>query len=133
MSGKSCILIGIVLAGLAVVIGAFGAHGLEKQLSYLEPTAFAKKLDNWKTGAMYQFFHALGIISIGTLMILNRGPQSWLGLAATLMLLGTFLFSGLLYLMTLTDYRLGMVVPIGGVSFIAGWIAFAMGAIKLKT
>lgn len=122
-------LTGIILAGLSVVIGAFGAHGLENHLKGLDPIEFAKKIDNWKTGAMYQFFHSLGIVMIGIVMSLSgqRGGR-WLNLSATLMIVGVMMFSGSLYLMSLAGFRLGMVVPLGGAAFILGWISFAVGA-----
>jgi uncharacterized membrane protein YgdD (TMEM256/DUF423 family) len=132
MSVKSCLVIGVVLAGLSVVMGAFGAHSLESQLKHLEPAEFARKLENWKTGAMYQFFHSLGIISIGMVMTLDTGQRRWLHVAVFLMLAGIMLFSGSLYLMTLTGLRLGMIVPIGGLAFILGWGAFALGTLGLK-
>lgn len=132
MRGKNWMVTGIILAGLSVLIGAFGAHGLESHLKDLEPVEYAKKIDNWKTGAMYQFFHSLGIVMIGIVSALH-GPRGggWLSLAAVLMAVGILLFSGLLYLMTLSGMRLGMLVPLGGVAFILGWIAFAVGASRL--
>jgi uncharacterized membrane protein YgdD (TMEM256/DUF423 family) len=132
MRGKNWIVTGIFLAGLSVVIGAFGAHGLENHFVHLAPVEYANKIDNWKTGAMYQFFHSLGIIMIGIVLSFSslRGKR-WLNVAAILMVMGILLFSGLLYLMTLTGLRLGMFVPIGGIALIVGWIAFAVGVIQL--
>jgi uncharacterized membrane protein YgdD (TMEM256/DUF423 family) len=128
MNGKLWMLIGIVGAGLAVATGAFGAHRLESHLSDLPPIEFAKRIENWKTGAMYQFYHALGIILIGIVTTLSKKPANWmLRLAPYLMLVGIILFSMMLYLFTLTQWRIGVIVPFGGTAFIAGWIAFAIG------
>jgi uncharacterized membrane protein YgdD (TMEM256/DUF423 family) len=132
MSGKSCLVIGILLAGLSVGLGAFGAHRLENKLNHLEPAVKSKKIENWKTASTYQLFHALGVISIGIIMIGNRGSQGWLNASAILILFGVLLFSGSLYWMTLSDVRLGMVVPLGGISLIAGWSIFAIGAARLE-
>uniref|UniRef100_A0A6B2LT54 DUF423 domain-containing protein n=1 Tax=Arcella intermedia TaxID=1963864 RepID=A0A6B2LT54_9EUKA len=106
--------VGCLSTGLAVVLGAFGAHGLKKMVSdqYL--------LDIWNKGVLYHFIHSLGIlISISGPAVNPRGAV--LSFAA-----GTSIFSGSLYLMTLTNKRwLGAITPIGGVLFIAGWVLLA--------
>ncbi|HEX9948417.1 MAG TPA: DUF423 domain-containing protein [Allosphingosinicella sp.] len=104
---------GAVLAGLAVVLGAFGAHALKASLP---PQA----LGWWETAVQYQMWHALGLLLVGAL----PGPR--LGLPAALLGAGTVLFSGSLYLMALTGARwLGAVTPIGGAAMIAGWALLA--------
>lgn len=128
MNGKLWMVIGIIVAGLAVIVGAFGAHGLESYFGDLPTKEFAKRIDNWKTGASYQFYHALGIILIGLVLLTSSKPATpLLRLAPYLMLLGIILFSAMLYVLTLTSWRVGMLVPIGGVAFVAGWVAFATG------
>ncbi|MBP2242549.1 uncharacterized membrane protein YgdD (TMEM256/DUF423 family) [Cytobacillus eiseniae] len=120
---KLFIIIGAVNAFLAVALGAFGAHGLEKMV---EP----KYLETWKTGVTYQMFHATGILVIGVL--LGKLPAtallSWSGWA---MLIGIILFSGSLYILTLTGVSvLGAITPLGGVSFLIGWVLLIIAAVK---
>jgi uncharacterized membrane protein YgdD (TMEM256/DUF423 family) len=132
MNGKTWMLVGAILAGLSVILGAFGAHGLESQLGNMEPGEFAKRMENWRTGAMYQFFHALGIILIGIVIAITpQQPNRSLHLSAATLLIGVILFSWLLFLMALTDWKLGMIVPIGGLAYIVGWAMFAFGVYQL--
>jgi uncharacterized membrane protein YgdD (TMEM256/DUF423 family) len=106
-----------------VALGAFGAHGLKDRLD-------AHYLDIWKTGVTYQMFHALGILAVA--MLLGKAATSslftWSG---WLMLIGIILFSGSLYLLSLTKVGiLGAITPLGGVSFLAAWILMIIGALK---
>jgi uncharacterized membrane protein YgdD (TMEM256/DUF423 family) len=123
------IFAGAILAALAVGLGAFGAHGLdgfllEKHGDDLE--LVTKRIGDWKTAALYQMHHAIGMILIGV-VLLHRKSQ-WLNVSGWCFLVGIAFFSGLLYVLVLTEIRiLGAIVPIGGVSFIAGWVALAMG------
>lgn len=111
---------------LAVALGAFGAHGLKKRLADLadgdQRTAW------WHTGAQYHLGHAL---AIGLAAVISaRVPEGTM--AGWLFLGGILLFSGSLYLMTLTGKRvLGAVTPVGGLLFLAGWIAIALTALKI--
>ncbi len=105
---------GALLAGLGVALGAFGAHGLRAVLG-------ASELGWWNTAVQYQMWHAVGLVGIAAL----PGPRRW---PALLLLLGTTIFSGTLYVMALTGMRwLGAVTPIGGLLMIAGWLALALG------
>ncbi|WP_421708819.1 DUF423 domain-containing protein [Algihabitans sp.] len=107
---------------LSVTIGAFAAHGLEGRLA-------AEALDWMATGLRYQMLHVGGLLAVALLTI--RRPARSLRLAGTGFLLGTLVFSGLLYVMALTGVRwLGMIVPIGGVGFLIGWAALAYYAIS---
>lgn len=117
---------GAVAALLAVAIGAFGAHMLEDRIT-------AHELDIYQTGVQYHMFHALGILLIAALgdRLPSRKAALW---AARLLLLGIVLFSGSLYALAVSGVtELGAVTPLGGVSFIAGWIclAFACRAPKI--
>ena len=120
---KTFIIVGAINAFLAVALGAFGAHGLKDKV---EPYY----LDIWKTGVTYQMFHALGIIAVA--MLLGKSAASslftWSG---WLMLIGIVLFSGSLYVLTLTKISpLGIITPFGGVAFLTAWILMIIGAMK---
>ena len=126
---------GATLAGLAVVTGAFAAHGLPEYLQILyegetkvvhgeEILSWKKYLADFKTAAEYQMYHALGLIALGLLtgVRCTRSRQA----AGWLLLMGTALFSGSLYALVLTKQTwLGMITAIGGVVFLLGWAAFA--------
>lgn len=131
---------GAVLAALAVVTGAFGAHGLQDRLKAsgrfeanvmpengLSPElALDRALDNYKTAAHYQMIHALGLLVAGSAGLHRR--SRWLDVAGWCFVMGIGFFSGSLYGLVLTGYgKLGMVAPVGGVAFICGWLALAGG------
>ena len=120
---KSFFFLAAVLGGLAVALGAFGAHALRASLP-------ENLLSTFETGVRYHFYHALALI--GVVVALNKWPQSSLPTAAGwLFLAGIILFSGSLYLLALTGVRwLGAITPLGGVAFIAGWVCLAWVAIK---
>lgn len=120
---KVFIIVGALNAFLAVALGAFGAHGLADKLG-------PKYLEIWKTGVTYQMFHAIGILVIGLLLGKVAGSSlfTWSG---WLMLIGIILFSGSLYVLSLTKISiLGAITPLGGVSFLAAWILIVIGAVK---
>ncbi len=121
---KRWLVVAALLGGLAVVMGAFAAHGLRPILS-------ERMLATFETGARYQMYHAL---AIGLAAFAMRGRAARLAnIAAALFLTGVLLFSGSLYLLALTGMTsLGMITPIGGLSFIAGWAALALAALKLE-
>jgi uncharacterized membrane protein YgdD (TMEM256/DUF423 family) len=113
---------GALSAAVAVGTGAFGAHALKARLP---PDLLA----SWNTGAYYQLTHALGLLAVG--LIAARAPGPALAWAGGLLLAGNVLFSGSLYALALTGVRgLGAVTPFGGVAFIAGWLALAVGALR---
>jgi uncharacterized membrane protein YgdD (TMEM256/DUF423 family) len=120
---RRCIAGGALLMLAAVVLGAFGAHGLRGVLS-------PQQLASYLTGVTYQQLHALGLILVGAIATLT--PRSvWLGRAAMLFVLGITLFSGSIYALTLGAPRwLGMVAPVGGTSFMLGWAAIAVHALR---
>ena len=116
---RRCILWGALIALSGVMIGAFGAHGLKALLT-------TDQLAIYHTGVDYQFVHALALLLLGALAQ-HHTPKAW-QLAATLFIVGVFIFSGSLYLLVLTDTSwLGAITPIGGMSFIAGWVALLWG------
>ncbi len=107
---------------LAISLGAFGAHGLESSLS--EATDGAKRLEWWATAAHYHLIHSLALVGVAWLR--DDGPRRAVTVAGSAFVLGVLLFSGSLYLMTLTNVRaLGAVTPFGGTAFIVGWAAMA--------
>jgi uncharacterized membrane protein YgdD (TMEM256/DUF423 family) len=131
LNSRTAIILGALLAAAAVGLGAYAAHGLEKQLVALGYEAdLVKRLAWFETGVKYHLYHALGIIVIA--LVAERRSTSWLLTVAPLLFLaGIVLFSGSLYAMTLLSAswsKLGAVVPLGGASFIAGWILLAVGA-----
>lgn len=120
---KTFVVIGAINAFLAVALGAFGAHGLKDRLD-------AHYLEIWKTGVQYQMFHAAGILIIATLLG-KAATSSLFTWSGWLMLAGIILFSGSLYLLSLTKIgTLGAITPIGGVCFLAAWILMVVGAVK---
>lgn len=117
-TAKLFLLLGSTSALLAVLLGAFGAHELKKQLS-------ADMLAIFQTGVQYHFYHALGLLAVGLIatQILNSAAIKWSG---WLMFAGILIFSGSLYLLSFTGHRwLGAITPIGGVAFIAAWVLLA--------
>lgn len=111
------ILAGAVNGALAVMAGAFGAHGLKAKLA-------PELLATWSTGAEYQMYHALALVLVGA--VAGATPAGGFQGAGIALLAGIVLFSGSLYVLALTGIRpIGMVTPIGGLAFIAGWLMFA--------
>lgn len=119
------ILIGCMSALLAVITGAFGAHGLKNSLG-------AYGLEIWHTAASYQMVHSLALILLG---LFEGQKQTQLKLPRSLFLAGIVLFSGSLYALALTDMKiLGAITPLGGLSFMGGWLAFGWKSVsKQKT
>ena len=120
MTPTTTIRIGALLGALGIILGAFAAHGLKARL---EPDA----LEIFRTGAYYQMVHAIALLLTGLLALHRQSPKT--PLAAWLFLLGIMLFCGSLYLLAATGIGwLGMITPLGGVSFIAGWLLLAAAA-----
>lgn len=118
--------IAAVLGGLAVGLGAFGAHGLKGRVAAgtLDPAL----LEVFKTGVQYHFYHALAILAVGCAGAGLLSPRG-AAVAVVAWLIGVVVFSGSLYLMTFTGARwLGAITPIGGVAFIVGWVALFVAA-----
>jgi uncharacterized membrane protein YgdD (TMEM256/DUF423 family) len=103
-----------VFLAAAVAIGAFGAHGLKAHLS-------TEMLTVYKTGVEYHFYHALGLLLVGVLAVLM--PNVYLKWSAIFLSVGIILFSGSLYALAISGIKgLGVITPLGGLSFIAGWV-----------
>lgn len=124
MTTQKIIALASLLLALAVITGAFGAHGLAKKV---EPYL----LEVWHKGNFYHFIHAFGIMSVGFLMALNSLPESVAKKVVILFMIGIVLFSGSLYALTLTGLKiLGAITPFGGISFIVGWVYLAVQLLK---
>lgn len=119
---KTILMTASVLLALAVALGAFGAHGLKSQLS-------SDMMQTYKTGVEYHFYHALGLLLIGILAV--SFPSEMIKWSAILLMAGIILFSGSLYVLAVSGIKwLGAITPIGGLSFIAGWILLFLAVWK---
>ena len=111
---------------LAVILGAYGAHGLKGKLA-------ENMLSMYQTGVQYHFYHALGLIIVG-LVILQKIDSVWTKAAGWLMLAGILMFSGSLYFISIIHlHQLGEIAATGGMSFIFAWLALFIGIIRSRT
>ena len=123
MKNTFYIKLAAVLGGLAVAIGAFGAHGLEATL------VEHGRVDTFETAVKYHFYHALAILLTGVLVAIRNEKMYRYG--ANAFFLGIMIFSGSLYTLSLTNMSwLGAVTPLGGLAFIIGWVLLFIGAGK---
>lgn len=123
MTPKRVLATGAIFAGLAVILGAFGAHGLEDIL--IENG----RLDTYHTATQYHMYHSLGMILLGAIgqgfVKVKVAPIFWLWA------IGLLFFSGSLYTLAISNITvLGAVAPIGGLAFILGWTLLAWKALK---
>ena len=120
MSSAGWLFAAAVTAGVAVALGAFGAHGLKSRVS-------PDLLVVFETGVRYQMYHAFALLAVAWAS--SRWPSTWITSSGWLFLIGVLVFSGSLYIMTFTGAKwLGAITPLGGLAFIAGWAALAIGA-----
>lgn len=122
-ASKNLLIAAAILSGLAVAIGAFGAHGLKDLLEA------NNRMDTFETAVKYHFYHALAMLFLG---VLARATQNEvIAKPGWLFLGGTLVFSGSLYTLSITNIKvLGAITPIGGVLYIIGWIWLAVLLIK---
>ncbi len=121
---RTFLLLSTFSALVAVMVGAFGAHGLRQSLT-------AEAMTIYQTAVSYHFWHALGIGLIALVTVHHPGSRllCWAG---WLMFIGIVLFSGSLYLLAISGIRtLGMITPFGGLAFITAWLLAALFAFKL--
>lgn len=125
---KIHLILGSILAGLGVILGAFGAHKL-KQIVPPETVA------SYQTGVQYQMYHAFALLIVGILS--ERLSSNLINWAGAFFVLGIILFSGSLYLLASLKAMdkvgvsgIGIITPIGGLMFILGWILLLMAVIK---
>lgn len=128
---KPFLLSGTLLGGIAVVLGAFGAHGLKKIVP-------AETVTTFQTGVQYQMYHALALV-LTAIVFEKLGQQGLLNWAGYCFLAGILLFSGSLYLLTMMKATgkvgmegIGIITPVGGLFFIAGWLLFFISVLKMK-
>jgi uncharacterized membrane protein YgdD (TMEM256/DUF423 family) len=113
-------LLGCVLAFTGVLLGAFGTHALKAALS-------AEALAIWQTAQQYQSFHALALIVVAGILH-NVSTSRVVAAAGWCFFIGILVFSGSLYLLSVSGVRaLGAITPIGGLSFLLGWVLLTMG------
>jgi uncharacterized membrane protein YgdD (TMEM256/DUF423 family) len=125
---KIHLILGTILAGLGVVLGAFGAHGLKKIVP-------PETVSSYQTGVQYQMYHAFALLIVGILS--ERLSSNLINWAGAFFVLGIVLFSGSLYLLASLKAMdkvgvsgIGIITPIGGLMFIVGWILLLMAVIK---
>lgn len=116
--------VGAVLLGLAVTLGAFGAHGLRTRLD-------AYSLGIWEKAVFYHFIHALGLLVVPLCARLQLIGEAGAGRVCWLLVAGVLIFSGSLYALAISGVRaLGAITPLGGTAFIAAWLLLAWELIR---
>ena len=114
--------VGALACGLGVALGAFGAHGLKSRVA-------PELLVVFETGVRYHMYHALALLAVG--WAASRWPGSAVEISGWLFVAGIVIFSGSLYVMTMTGARwLGAITPLGGLAFIVGWALLALTALR---
>lgn len=109
---------------LAVALGAFGAHALKGRLDEYALGVF-------HTAVQYHFYHSLALLAVGVLAV-TQPQTALLKTSGWMFILGILIFSGSLYLLSLTGVRwLGAITPLGGLAFLAGWACLAATGWKL--
>lgn len=122
MSARFILIAAALLGALAVMLGAFAAHGLRDQLS-------PRLLEVFRTGVDYQFWHVAALMAVGLLQ--QRERRFGFSLGAAAFLLGVLFFSGSLYVLALSGVHwLGAITPLGGTAFIIGWLSLAVTLIR---
>lgn len=124
---KQIILTASFFGLIAVVLGAFGAHGLEGKISDYQ-------IDTWRTANQYHFYHTFALLFLSTF---SRAKSQSIRVSFIFFTIGIFLFSGSLYLLSVRDLLgitkatiLGPITPVGGVCFMVGWIGLFVAALK---
>ncbi|KKX48328.1 MULTISPECIES: DUF423 domain-containing protein [Sphingobacterium] len=127
---KRIILVAAFFGALAVILGAFGAHGLEGKIS-------EQHIETWKTANQYHFYHTLALLFLSTF---SRAKTASIRVSFIAFIIGLLFFSGSLYLLSVREITgfgnpaiLGPITPLGGVAFIVGWAALFVAALKNKS
>jgi len=125
---KKLLITSTVLGLLAVVLGAFAAHGLEDRIE-------ASAIASFQTGVRYQMYHALLLLGISALPMISKKVKQ---ITFLTILLGVILFSGSIYCLSinaLTDFDfsvIGFITPIGGLLLIISWLILLINFLKIK-
>lgn len=115
---RTFFVLGTIFAFLGVALGAFGAHALKERLS-------PEMLAIFEVGVRYQMFHALGLLAVAWAAV--QWPGSGANIAGWLFVAGIVIFSGSLYVLSVSGVRwLGAITPLGGLAFLAGWLCLAL-------
>ncbi|SFT14783.1 DUF423 domain-containing protein [Sphingobacterium wenxiniae] len=127
---KQIILVASLSGLLAVILGAFGAHGLEGKISEYH-------IGTWKTANQYHFYHTFALLFLSTF---SRAKNASIRLSFIAFVLGILLFSGSLYLLSVRSLIglegwtwLGPVTPVGGLFFMIGWIGLFVAAVRNRS
>jgi uncharacterized membrane protein YgdD (TMEM256/DUF423 family) len=121
MSARFALTLAAAFLFAAVGLGAFGAHALKARFA-------AEEMAVWQTAVQYHFWHALGLLAVG-ILLLQKPDNGALAASAWLLVGGLVLFSGSLYALALTGVRgLGAVTPVGGIAFLAAWVTLGWAA-----
>ena len=126
---KIFLISGALLGGLAVLLGAFGAHVLKAKLS-------PESLQIFETGVRYQFYHALALLLVALLS--EKMNSSAMNYSGYFFIAGVILFSGSIYLLATREILgidswksfLGPITPLGGLCFVSGWVLLLLAALK---
>lgn len=124
---KLFLSLGAASGALSVGLGAFGAHALKRILTA------SGRLEVYETAVKYQFYHAFALLFLGVFLMIKSGDIKWFNYAGICFVIGTFIFSGSLYILSLSNVgKWGVVTPIGGLFLIAGWLCCFWGFIKME-
>jgi uncharacterized membrane protein YgdD (TMEM256/DUF423 family) len=125
---RSIIITAALLGMVAVIAGAFGAHGLKAVIT-------PQQLEVWHTAVEYNFYHVFALLFLS---VFAKGKSGWVSASYYLFTFGIVFFSGSLYLLACRDLLhieskvIGPITPLGGLLFIGGWISLAVAAVKSK-
>ena len=125
---KRIVVTAAFLGALTIAIGAFGAHGLKQLID-------AEAITSFETGVRYQMFHVIVLLVIGLTGPISTTTKKWV---FWFFIFGIILFSGSIYILALKEIlsfdvkSLWPVTPLGGLSFILGWLCLGYGLLKLK-
>ena len=131
MNGRIWIIVGGLAGAAGVMLGAYAAHGLEKQLLAMEldPSVVVHRMQNCEVAVRYQMYSSLALLGVGLLSV-SRASRL-LTAAGVLITAGTLLFSGGLYLIVFTGESVSWaIVPLGGMTLILGWLAIAASGLQ---
>jgi len=116
------VALGSISAFIGVALGAFAAHGLKTRVA-------DNLLVIFEIGVRYQLYHALALLAVG--LAYARWPGPVTVASGFMFVVGTVLFSGSLYALSLTEMRwFGAITPFGGVAFLGGWLCLAWAAVQ---